>query len=171
MRRPRVRMTVGALMNAIAFVGLTLFGSITAMRMSQRAKVYQSRAMMWSSMESRQRTHLGLCRKEVDGAALAATRLRERGQNIYNAEELAKRNAGDAIWWQANAAHTEDMIAFSALMRQKYERAARYPWLALAPDSPMAYWSGETGPPPDEPSATLALDHADQDVDSAAKPN
>jgi hypothetical protein len=164
-------MTVGALMIAIALVGLTLFGSISAMRMSQRAKVYQSRAMMWRSTEGRQRMHLVLCRKEVDVAALAATRLRERGQNIYNAEELAKRNAGDAIWWQANAAHTEEMIAYCAMMRQKYEHAARYPWLAIAMDPPMPYWSGKTGPPPDEPAATLALDHADQDAGGFAKPN
>ena len=72
---PRVRITVRTLMVAVALVGLILFGSITAMRMSRRAKGYRSRALMWRFEEGAQRKHLALCRKEVDGMIRAASRL------------------------------------------------------------------------------------------------
>ena len=35
---------------------------------------------------------------------------------------------------EANAAHTEEMITYSSMIRRKYEEAARYPWLAVAAD-------------------------------------
>jgi len=143
-------MTLRILMISIALVALTLFGLITASRLSRQAKVYQAQASMWRQSEAGQRSHLTFCQKEVESTILAAGRLREKGRSIYRAEELTKENASIGIWWQANATHTEKMIAYCAMLRRKYEHASQYPWLAVAPDPPMPYWSSETGPPPEE---------------------
>ena len=85
-------------------------------------------------------------------------------------EELAKQIAGQAIWWRANADHTDEVIAYCSIISRKYEVAARYPWLEVAPDPPMPYWSGVTGPPPDEPVGALGKEHAELDAGRVAEP-
>jgi hypothetical protein len=147
MRKPALKISARALMIAIAIAALAVFGSMIAMRMSRRAKLYDTKAMMWRSEEAGQRQQLSLCQKEIEGLALAAHRLRERVEAIDDARNVATQIAGHDIWWKANADHTEAMVEYCAAMKQKYERAARYPWLAIAPDPPMPYWSSETAAP------------------------
>jgi hypothetical protein len=144
-------------MIAVALVGLIVFGSITAMRMGSRAKFYQSQALTWKSVESVQRKQLVRCRKEEDGMVRAASKLRANlgSYHVLQAVDRARQIADLAIWWRANLAYTEEMIAYSSMMRRKYEHASRYPWLAVAPDPRVPYWSGETGAPPDEVSEIL----------------
>ena len=147
-------------MIVVAIVGLTLFGSITAMRMGSRANIYRSRALTWRMEEREQRKHLVVCRKEVEDGVRTASNLRDnpRRNHVFEVVELARRIAGNAIWWRANVAHTEEMLAYSTMMSRKYERASRYPWLAIAPDTPQPYWSGVTGPPLEEPEPADILE-------------
>jgi hypothetical protein len=139
-------------MIAVALVSVILFGSITAMRMGSQARFYRSQASMWRIMETGHRKHLVLCQKEVDGLVRAASNLRTSRSRfpLFQAVGLARQIARDAAWWRANLAHTEEMIAYSSMMRRGYEHASHYPWLVIAPAPPQPYWSGATGPPPDD---------------------
>lgn len=136
------------MMIAVLLASLTVFGSIGLMRVGPRAKAYRLRASMWRSQETEQQKHLALCQTKVNGSIRAASQLQARLHEIDQAEELAKRNADEAIWWRANAAHTEETIRYCAMMRRKYEYAASYPWLAVENDPRPPYWSGATGPTP-----------------------
>jgi hypothetical protein len=159
-----VRISVRALILAAVFAGLIVFGFITAMRLGPRARDFQSRASMWRQAGEGHRGHLALCRNEIAGIVRAAQRLRTEGQNIDNAKELERDNAGQWVWWRANQAHTEEMVAYDAMMERKYELAARYPWMSVAPDPPVPYWSGETGPASDEEIVSIGLDDAERDT-------
>ena len=123
-----------------------------ALRMSPRAKGYQSRALRWRLVEENERKHLVLCQKEIASLARAAGELRARRHDFHplQADELARQIVDQSVWWKANAAHTEAMITHSSMMGRKYEAAARYPWLSVAADRPAPYWSGVTGDPPSE---------------------
>jgi hypothetical protein len=160
MRPFRMRLTIRNLMIAVGLVGLILFGSITAMRMGSQATYYRSQASKWRIIETEQRKHLVLCQKEVDGLVRAASNLRTSLSNFpaFQAADLAREIAGRAVWWRANSAHTEEMIAYSAMMKGKYDRASHYPWLEIEPDPPQPYWSAVTGPPPDDPPDKLEDD-------------
>jgi uncharacterized protein YcaQ len=125
---------------------------MSALRISPRAKVYQSRALSWRLVEENERKQLVLCQKEIAGSARAASELSARRHDFHplQAEELARQIVDQSVWWKANAAHTEAMIAHSSVMGRKYEAAARYPWLAVAADRPAPHWSGVTGDSPSE---------------------
>lgn len=168
MRLPR--MTTRRWMIVVALISLTLFGAITAMRMSRRARSYQSRGSLWRMQETESRKHLALCRKQVERTEGAASRLRARRHNLYQAEELSRKIADEAAWWRANTAHTEEVVAYCSMMSRKYAHAARYPWLAVAPDPPLPYWSGVADPPTDEPAEALGEGHPDQEAGGVAKP-
>jgi hypothetical protein len=168
MRLPR--MTTRRWMILVGLVGLTLFGSIIAMRMSRRAKSYQSRASIWRQEEAGARQHLAYCRKQLDGTERAVSQLRARSHNLYQPEELARKIAADAAWWRANARHTEAVVAYCASMRRKYEHAVRYPWLAVPPDPPRPYWSGVADPLPDGSEGALGQGHANQDAGENENP-
>jgi hypothetical protein len=154
MRPPRPRLTIRTLMIAVALVGLTIFGSITAQRMSRRASTYELRASFWRSVQLDQGKHLALCRKKVADLVRSTSGLRARRRDFHplQAEQLAKQFADETVWWQANAAHTEEMLTYSSMMTRKYRDAARYPWLTVPADRPAPYWSGVT----DSRSAELA---------------
>src|SRR5262249_28403843 len=96
---------------------------------------------------------------------------RERRHNMDQPDELAKKIADQALWWRANAAHTEEMIAYSSMLRRKYEHSARYPWLAVAPDPAQPYWSGVAEPTPGEPAGGLRQEHAEPDAGGVARPS
>ncbi len=150
MRPPRVRITVRTLMIAIASVGLIIFGSMTAMRMGRRADLYRSLAKRWQLEEGELQKHLALCRTKIEGSVRVANKLQAIPRLLFQEEELAKQNASEAVWWRANAVSTEEKLAYSSMMRRKYEHAARFPWLEVAEDPRVPFWSGKTGPPDDE---------------------
>jgi hypothetical protein len=130
-------------MLSIAMIGLILFGTITAMRIGPRARSLQAEARWWRMIREEQQSHATACRVQIAGTVRAASRLRTLGHNIYQAEELARQNVEYARWWRRNLAYTETMITYCSALEQKYEHAARYPWLAVDPDPPMPYWTEE----------------------------
>ena len=149
------RFSVRTLMLVVGLSGLIVFGAITAMRLGPRARSFQSRAIQWRTEAERQRSHLVLCRNEVERTIRAAKRLRSGGYNIHQAELLTRRNAEDWLWWRTNQAHSEEMIAYCGIMEQKYQQAARFPWLNVAVDPPVPYWSRVTGPVSDEQAESI----------------
>lgn len=98
------------------------------MRTSRRARSFQAKASSWRRVEDGARERLDSCLKRIEDADRVAARLRDRGRNIHWAEALAMRNEKDAAWWKANAAHMEEVVSHSSMMRRKYEDAAQYPW-------------------------------------------
>jgi hypothetical protein len=95
MRTTRLKITVKALMIVVALAGLSIFGLITAMRMSRRAKLFQSQASIWRQQEVRLATHLAFCQNQLDGLGRAASQLRAMSLNLYQPERLATNIAAD----------------------------------------------------------------------------
>jgi hypothetical protein len=170
MKPTRPRISVRTLMLVVGLAGLIVFGLLTAMRVGPRARRFQSLALQWRVRAEANQEHLALCRNKVAGCVRAANRLSSGGYNIYQAEELERRNADTWLWWRENQAHTEEMIAYGAMMESKYERAARYPWLAVVPDPPVPCWSGVTGPATDEQIESIGRVDAEHDTGKVAAP-
>jgi hypothetical protein len=88
----------------------------------------------------------------VAGVAIAGVvGLRRRGESLRRmaqGHDLAARRAADALWappgWETNpgeggqrsAIPDWERLAYHNRLKEKYERAARYPWLPVGPDPP-----------------------------------
>ncbi len=59
---------------------------------------------------------------------------------LHGGEEVVEREGGLFIRFRGGRREVKPnarRAAYHAAMRRKYERAARYPWLPVAPDPPM----------------------------------
>jgi hypothetical protein len=113
MRLPRLQFTLWRLMLVVAIVGLAMGGGVWGYRMWRLSHVYELNARRYRSAERLFR--------ELEAFYLATAEEKEKTK--YN--HLA-----------AVAASTAD---YHAARVRKYERAARYPWLAVESD-PSEPW-------------------------------
>ena len=165
MRRPRFRMR--ALLIAVAVAGVSIGG----VRLWQRQRLCRTLADQFAAAEPT----VKLAEQELQHAletcedSLAEARRRERDYgpeatatdlprdvvlelmacrvgtlgDLVRHREYEVRESRAIVTWMAREA------AYLAQMRRKYQRAARSPWLPLAPDPPDPRWQmPKPSPPP-----------------------
>ncbi|MDB5353226.1 MAG: hypothetical protein JWN86_4473 [Planctomycetota bacterium] len=141
MRMPRLRFTVRRMMAAVAIAAIVF----TAIILKTRHAHYRQRADYHAGMEGYARKILegrsagawpsGRLATEwvaslvPSGPAISGGRVRYRvGFHQDYTEAIQERHAAEKQYGR--------IILFHELRRKKYERAARYPWLPVAPDPP-----------------------------------
>ena len=144
MRLPRVRLTVRWLMVAIAITALALGGIM----MGRKRGEYLQRARVFGMIEEEARALVEELHSEKESAEILA-RFERQAIEEHRTEpdpflrppipladlhpEKYEAQAKEAIRETVSA---QRMIEYASAMRRKYERAARYPWLPVAPDPP-----------------------------------
>jgi hypothetical protein len=155
MKLPRVRFTVRRMMGTTAVVAALLAGGILAMRMSRLAEVLRQKALGHAAREANERltlqvlqsptpprTRPGAVNSEI--ARLANSLASRPGSKDLFADSaglLVEVNlppfvARPSVDVGRETERYAARIAYHARMRQKYEWAARFPWLPLDPDPP-----------------------------------
>ena len=151
MRLPRFRYSVRGMMIAVAIVGIGVgIESMRRRRVACLEKAYEWRKLEWVDTqmadyhenysaprydESARNWELG-----VEESRKLAAKFGEQNALIPGSVEAQERNASDARNRARSAreeAHRERARAvWTGALARKYERAARYPWLSVAPDPP-----------------------------------
>lgn len=139
------------LMIAIAVVVMLVYGEILRRRHAEfvaLADLAEERETIFAQteinirheaakMENDQRTQIEESRRDLE----ELTRLGKRSSDDYaflkEATDIATKSIGESI---ADIHKTRAEVAalrhYQAQLRRKYRRAARYPWLPVAPDPP-----------------------------------
>lgn len=110
------RMTTRRWMVAVAVVALLIAASLGAARLTGRAGEYRQYAVWHTAMRN-------LCLGEADEYRDAGAH-RAAGDRREDVESLLRE------------AHERTLAQHHDALVIKYERAARYPWLPVAPDPP-----------------------------------
>lgn len=111
------RFTIRQMMIIVATLAATFGLAISVIRSSHSAAIYQQRVREHASQAS-------LCRD-----------LSEKADRFWTERVHAKDPEN---WEYREAAEwVRRLCDYHELMTQKYERAARYPWLPVEPDPPM----------------------------------
>jgi hypothetical protein len=127
MRLPRVRFTIRGMMVAVAIVGAALGWQLERHRRFERWKLERHRRL------PRVRFTVRGTLVAVALIAVGLGWLCERRSRFARLAEYYR-----TIEYRDNTVTTAwHRIAWKVGHRRKYERAARYPWLPVAPDSPM----------------------------------
>jgi hypothetical protein len=121
------RFTVRRLMVAVAIVGVASALGV----MTWRSSVYRSLAARHSQHEEGMRREVEGLEENLVNAPGRIAKAREAG----DAEEEAAWLRGVAQWQEKLTPYRLE-IQKSGRLREKYQRAARYPWLPLEPDPP-----------------------------------
>jgi type II secretory pathway pseudopilin PulG len=149
MRMPRVLFTVRGLMIAVAVVAILLGALSTGLAWKRKSDRYrqlaaryaQAEAMAIRSMSSEDKSaELSRRLDEIRARLEGPRRAPVQKLTLFGYRLLPKR-------WNPDEKEYEEMqnekkerdrlrIAWLAHMRKKYERAARSPWLPVAPDPP-----------------------------------
>lgn len=128
MRVPRVRFTMRGMMVAVVVAAVVSGGTVLA----RRQRVYRARAVFYAQQEQ-----VALMRWQH--WSLEAVRLSGRpGERNPRRSDQERRLAEGMVDYSRNRA------AYHSLLRVKYERVARYPWLQIDPDPPSS--DGSTPP-------------------------
>jgi hypothetical protein len=132
MRRPRMRFTVRRMMVVVAAFGVVLGGWLEVSRLARVSTARRRDAASYAASEALARKFarqssrfaqelLGVARSSRPSAVQSDFSQRlELEASI--AEESAARSQRNADHW--------------AMMKKKYERAARFPWSSVGPDPP-----------------------------------
>lgn len=158
---PRFR--IRTLMVVVAVVALVLFSAVEARRLYRLRKEYQRKVFMHRTLEEVFRGSASIIRTAAAKAEDRAVRIRRGEVDEYqkvsdriraelklereDLSEFVKRNPETANTWavsfekfakeeRASADHEGVKADYHACLREKYERAARYPWLPVEPDPP-----------------------------------
>jgi hypothetical protein len=127
MRRPRFRLRTLVILVAVAALAFGIYAEVV--RMGRTAEGHRRRAA------DHERESIPPSRRALDcdqGAALNrryAADARSRGR-LADADDFA----GRARSWAEEAEEWRARSRYHDLLRSKYERAARYPWLPVEPD-------------------------------------
>jgi hypothetical protein len=136
MRRPRLRFTIRKLMIAVLVASLG-FWSVKLWLLSRdyarRAKAYEAAETQYRSVRG---LFLAVTSSYAQDAANSSAMLASSEAPFLGSEELAKRSRDLAASLLANAREPERKMAYYGALKRKYQRAARYPWLSVAPDPP-----------------------------------
>jgi hypothetical protein len=123
MELPRVRIKVRRMMVAVAVVGLIL----SLLEWRRRSPYCLREADRWAREEG---SHAYLADSHERMAAIYRRYAQEnRGSARYNHEQARVFERAAVAEWAA--------AKRSVSLRDAYRRAARYPWLAVAPDGPV----------------------------------
>jgi hypothetical protein len=147
MRPPRVQFTVRRTMILVATIACLLGGSIEFIRLRRVSEDFRVRAARHAHME-RQIEHFlddqGEClaywsRLAADRgqkAELARSQLAPNGPEnaVESWAELSVQSRDQAAFHAKLIAQTKPKAAYHSSMRQKWERAAFYPWDYVQPD-------------------------------------
>jgi hypothetical protein len=144
MRLPRLRLRLWWLMAVIAAVGLFLGACIEVPRLRKLIAIYRGRAESHARLEQQALYQLN---DESEclacWSALAAERENKaetvgapKPDAIESWAELACQAREQAAWHAKLVTSWEKQVEYHDLMRQKWQRAARYPWLSVKPDPP-----------------------------------
>jgi hypothetical protein len=113
----QLRLTTRQLMVIVAMVGLALACGIEGARLRRLSKVYALQARINNGVAT-------IYQKAADQGRLETYCVRCDGEEIQDSPSPARR-----VKWRTISAHY-------IRLRQKYERAARCPWLSISPDPP-----------------------------------
>ena len=148
MRLPRIRFTLRSLMAAIAVVAIAISGTLWGLKMRRLSRLFGIQAQGHKQLETWCRQSEARSLKSLAEFEGLGRRLRELPH--YNEEDLGLRlrelphyNEVEGMW--AGLEDRERRFAglmarrgdHYARLNQKYDRAARYPWLTVAPDPPL----------------------------------
>jgi hypothetical protein len=144
MRRPRVRFTVRRLMVAVAVVAIGFWG-LALVRVSQD---YRQRASIAEGAERAADVLENTSHQSAWAIDLEADRIeRDRANGLLvdvvlletperSLDSVVARMRTKATLSARDAARYGRIRRYGAYLKQKYRRAARYPWLPVAPDPP-----------------------------------
>src|SRR5687767_7860823 len=113
MKYPRARFTIRWLMIAVAIVGLILVGEIIRRRQGS----YRASVAYHANEERRMRLLL-------------------RGGFIHEMDETGKRRRMQ-IGRNLDREQVRERWLFHSVMKDRYQRVARFPWLSIRSDPPM----------------------------------
>src|SRR5262249_2954112 len=113
----------------LAIVILCGYGLAVALNVS-RVSMYHRLAEDCAYQEARGREWLAEVQRKHDQKKRLVAELRSQDHPVPSYDETFERA------FNAEAQPARDEINRAAQMRRKYERAARYPWLFVAPDPP-----------------------------------
>ena len=113
MRLPRVQFTIRRLMISVAIVGLILGGEI----IRRRRQFYRTSAAYHAKEEGRMLWLL-------------------RGGFVHETDETGKRRRVQ-IGRNLDREQVRERLLYHSVMRERYQRVARYPWLSIRSDPPM----------------------------------
>jgi hypothetical protein len=142
MRLPRLRLRLWWLMAVIAAIGLFLGACIEVPRLRKLIPIYRSRAKSYGRLEQQALYRLNdesECRdfwsaladeREKKAEALGTP----KPDAVESWAELASQAREQAAWHAKLVTSLEKEVAYQARMRQKWHRAAVYPWLSVEPD-------------------------------------
>jgi hypothetical protein len=147
MRPPRVQFTVRRTMIAVATIACLLGGSIEFIRLRRVAKDFRVRAARHANIE-RQLEHFlndqGECLAYWSSLAADRAKKAEQARSHLTPEvpenaveswaELSVQARDQAAFHEKLITQTKPKAAFHTSMRQKWERAAFYPWVYVQAD-------------------------------------
>jgi hypothetical protein len=137
MRPPRL--SIRTLMAAVAGVALLIGGSLEIARLKRLSEGYTLRVMYARRLSA------------MPKATASWTHERWLAECRRIAEKEKKEREAGSRWTYARGYPPErarKLVAYWVPMIEKYERAARYPWLPVEPDPPMPEGKGYPKWPP-----------------------
>jgi hypothetical protein len=143
MRMPRIRFTVRGIMVVVALVAVGIGGVIWGMRLEPLAQRYRDLAKSHAEDE-RSSSEMA---EQMEKLARNSDRELHKLETLANTSENAEirlsyrgaiRSARDSLWREKHFADVAKRRAiYHGILRGKYARAARYPWLPVAADLPV----------------------------------
>jgi hypothetical protein len=115
--------TVRRMMVAVAFVAIIIGGLLQVARLRRLSEQYEGRVINARRLVAQARFTANFSHDEW----LAHCREIDTQNRIYQPFQIARGYPPDLA---------KKLVAFGELIRLKYERAARYPWLVVEPDPP-----------------------------------
>jgi hypothetical protein len=134
MRPPRFHLRT--LLIAVAAVGMVLGCGIEAVRMSRWAGACRATAAAYARSALFQQQAVHMARVALALAQRRDCAWRRRAAEARSEGEVIELGDRDVRRGRERLASAERRLAWSARLARKYERAARCPWLPVAPDPP-----------------------------------
>ena len=133
---PFPRMTRRWWMIAVALLPLAPYGWIRTANFHRRARRLSARGDLLAMSEELCRTEIALCRSAVETLERAAAWRRVNPSLTADERSEVTRFVALSRPRQARQIGLHKQLSYYAGLKQKYLRAARRPWLPIAPDLP-----------------------------------
>lgn len=154
MRMPRFR--IRTMMIVVAMGALSLWGAMETRRLHRWSSYYRQRAANAQKGETEQRRRIARAVQAIRDLEVLLGENPPKGKDFF-------RRAIKSL--KADIARRPEGVSYYARLRRKYERAARYPWLAVEEDPEEPEWAIRYGWDSvwwDEPQTTRQLNTADE---------
>jgi hypothetical protein len=136
MRRPRLRFTIRKLMIVVLVASLGSWSVklwLLSRDYARRAKAHEAAERQYRAVRE---LFLAATRSYAQDAANSSALLASSEAPFLGSEELATKSRDLAASLLATAREPARKMAYYGALKRKYQRAARYPWLSVAPDPP-----------------------------------